>query len=46
MRREALQIDSKYYGEDHPEVAADLANLATLFTEMVGPQAFVSDEEK
>jgi len=28
--REALAIDKKVYGEDHPEVATDLNNLAQL----------------
>ena len=30
LYREALAIDKKIYGDDHPEVATDLNNLASL----------------
>ena len=36
LQRKALEIDINYYGEEHPEVAADLGNLASLMTGMVG----------
>jgi len=35
MYREALAIDKKIYGEEHPDVARDLNNLALLLSDHV-----------
>ena len=34
--REALRIDKKVYGDEHPDVARDLNNLAQLLEQQVG----------
>ena len=39
---EALAIDEKVYGEDHPEVATDLNNLALLYKTQVRFSFFFS----
>ena len=36
LHRKALEIDTNYYGEEHPEVAADLGNLASVMNDLVG----------
>ena len=35
MYREALAMDKKIHGDEHPEVATDLNNLAVLLKEQV-----------
>ena len=34
--REALRIDKKVYGDEHPDVARDLNNIAELLKHQVG----------
>ena len=36
--REALRIDKKVYGDEHPDVAKDLNNIAQLLKAQVGLQ--------
>ena len=35
LYKEALAIDKKVYGDEHPEVATDLNNLAALLSDQV-----------
>ena len=35
LYRESLAIDKKIYGDEHPEVATDLNNLASLLESQV-----------
>ena len=35
LYRESLAIDKKVYGDEHPEIATDLNNLAQLLSDQV-----------